>query len=145
VGEGFVLEITQVLPAPRETVYAAFSVPDQVTAWWGPHGFTVKEIDFEPKAGGSYRITMQPPEGDAFYLSGEFREVDPPSVLAYTFVWDPPTPDDRETTARLEFEDRGDETAVHLTQGRFATQERHDLHHDGWSDGFEKLERKLAS
>ena len=39
---------------------------------------------------------MQPPEGDPFYLTGEFREVDPPARLAYTFVWEDPIP----TTSR---------------------------------------------
>jgi uncharacterized protein YndB with AHSA1/START domain len=144
-GEGLVLRLERALPAPRETVYAAFTDPDQLATWWGPHGFAVAEIDFEPEVGGSYRIAMQPPDGEVFYLNGEFREVEPPSHLAYTFVWDPPTPDDRETTVTLEFEDRGDETAVHFTQGEFATEERHDLHEGGWGDSFEKLERKLAS
>jgi uncharacterized protein YndB with AHSA1/START domain len=30
--------------------------------------------------------------GDLFHLTGEFREVDPPSHLVYTFVWEPPGP-----------------------------------------------------
>ena len=37
------------------------------------------------REGGGYRIAMQPPEGDLFHLQGEFREVDPPRRLAYTF------------------------------------------------------------
>lgn len=144
-GEGLVLELERVLPAPRERVYRAFTDPAQLAEWWGPHGFTIPEIDFEPEVGGSYRITMQPPDGEVFYLNGEFREVDPPSGLSYTFVWDPPTPDDRETVVTLSFEDRGEETAVHFTQGEFATEERRALHDGGWSDSFEKLERRLAS
>jgi uncharacterized protein YndB with AHSA1/START domain len=46
---------------------------------------------------------MQPPEGDSFYLTGEFREVDPPARLAYTFVWEDPDPDDVATLVVLEF------------------------------------------
>ena len=46
-------------------------------------------LEFEPRVGESYRIEMQPPGGDRFRLAGEFREVDPPSRLAYTFVWEP--------------------------------------------------------
>ena len=144
-GAGLVLTLERVLPVPRERVYGAFSDPDVLATWWGPHGFTIPEIDFEPKVGGRYRITMQPPEGEVFYLNGEFREVDPPARLAYTFVWDPPTPDDRETTVTLEFEDRGEQTAVHFAQGEFATEERRALHDGGWSDSFEKLERSFAS
>ena len=50
-----------------------------------------------PASEGRYRIEMQPPEGDAFYLIGEVREVDPPARLAYTFIWEDPDPDDVET------------------------------------------------
>ena len=75
---------------------------------------------------------MQPPEGDLFHLSGELREVDPPARLAFTFRWDPPDPDDRETLVALSLEDRGDETEVQFLQGEFATEERRALHEDGW-------------
>jgi uncharacterized protein YndB with AHSA1/START domain len=35
------------------------------------------------------------PEGDAFYLTGKFREVDPPARLAYTFEWEEPDDNDQ--------------------------------------------------
>jgi uncharacterized protein YndB with AHSA1/START domain len=103
----------------------------------------VRNIEFEPRVGGDYWIEMQPPEGDPFHLRGEFREVDPPSGLAFTFNWDPPDPDDRETLAELSLEDRGDQTAVSFTQGEFTTEARRALHDGGWSDSFDKLERLL--
>ena len=90
--------------------------------------------------GASYRIEMQPPEGDVFYLRGEFREVEAPSRLAYTFVWEDPDPDDQETLVTLTLEDLGDSTRLALDQGPFATEDRLALHRGGWSDGFEKIE-----
>ncbi len=87
---------------------------------------------------------MQPPDGDLFYLSGEFREVDRPVRLAYTFRWDPPDPDDRQTVARLSLRDRGDRTEVLLTQGEFATEERLALHEHGWTDSLGRLEQMLG-
>ena len=92
----------------------------------------------------TYRIAMQPPQGELFHLHGEFREVDPPSLLAYTFVWDPANPDDRETLATLSLEDRGERTEVSFTQGVFATEERRALHEGGWSDSFDKLAELLG-
>src|SRR5262245_4825262 len=109
---GIVLSMTRVLPAPPAVVYGAMTDPDQLAKWWGPEGFTIAELEFEPRVGSSYRIAMQPPDGDLFHLHGEFREVDPPSRLAFTFVWDPPDPDDRETVAELSLEDRGEQTEV---------------------------------
>ena len=87
---------------------------------------------------------MQPPEGNRFYLTGEFREVDPPGRLAYTFVWEDPDPDDADTVVDLSFRDLGESTAVDLRQGPFKTEARRGLHRDGWTDSFDKLERLLS-
>jgi dihydrofolate reductase len=141
--DALIVELERTLLASREDVWSALADPEQLGEWWGPHGFTASTVDFEPKVGGSYRIAMQPPEGDLFYLSGTFREVEPASRLAYTFVWDPPDPDDRETTATLAFEDHGEETKVTFTQGVFATEARRVLHEAGWTDSFERLEQFL--
>ena len=142
-GDGLWLRMNRVLPTPRTEIWTAMTDPAQVRRWWGPRGFSVPALEFEPAVGDSLRITMQPPEGEAFHLDGEFREVDPPSLLAFTFRWDPPEPDDRETVVRLSVRDRGPRTEVDLEQGEFATQERLTLHDDGWSESFEKLEELL--
>ena len=139
-----VLRLTRTLPAPRSAVWSALSEPERLARWWGPTGFTAPKVDFDPRPGGRYRIAMQPPEGDPFHLHGEFHEVDPPSRLAYSFVWEPPDPDDRETLVSLELEDRGERTDVSLEQGEFATPARLELHRDGWTESFEKLEELLG-
>src|SRR6187431_3429948 len=102
------LDLTRLLPAPRPRVFGACTEPEELAKWWGPQGFTVPSIDFAPQVGSSYRIAMQPPDGELFHLAGEFREVDPPTRLAFTFRWEPPDPDDRETVVRISLEDRGE-------------------------------------
>jgi uncharacterized protein YndB with AHSA1/START domain len=139
------LDMTRVLPASPTAVFGAFSDPDRLAQWWGPAGFTVPSVDFEPRQGGRYRIEMQPPEGDPFHLVGEFREVDPPNRLAFTFVWEPPDPDDVETLVELSFADRGEATEVAFAQGAFKTEPRRELHRDGWADTFDRLEQFLSS
>ena len=138
------LELTRVLPAARSVVFGAFSDPTQLAKWWGPRGFTTPSLVFQPRVVGRYRIEMQPPEGDRFYLAGEFRELDPPARLAYTFVWEDPDPDDVETVVGLSFRDLGDATEVALTQGPFKTEARRALHRDGWTDSLDKLEHLLS-
>ena len=139
------LELTRVLPAARSGVFGAFIDPLQLAKWWGPEGFTTPSLEFQPRVGGRYRIEMQPPEGDRFYLAGEFRELDPPAHLAYTFVWEDPAPDDVDTVVGLSFRDLGEATEVVLTQGPFKTDARHALHRDGWTDSFDKLERLISA
>ena len=93
--------------------------------------------------GGSLRFTMQPPEGEAFHLSGRIIHVEFPSRLKFTFRWDEPAPDDSETIVELSLASLGSRTTVTLTQGDFATEERLDLHRRGWTDSFEKLDAVL--
>ena len=132
--DGFVLRIERVLPAPRTAVYRALTDPEELREWWGPRGFTIPEVDFDPEVGGSYRIARQPPEGDVFHLAGNFQAVDAPARLAFSFRWIPPDPDDRETLATLTLEERGRETTIRLVQGEFATEERLALHEAGWNE-----------
>jgi uncharacterized protein YndB with AHSA1/START domain len=140
-----VLELTRVFRAARSGVFGAFSDPMQLAKWWGPEGFTIPSLGFQPRVGGHYRIEMQPPEGDRFYLAGEFLELDPPARLAYTFVWEDPAPDDVETVVGLSFRDLSEATEVALTHGPFKTEARRALHRDGWTDSFDKLERLISA
>jgi uncharacterized protein YndB with AHSA1/START domain len=139
------LEIKRLLPAAPSVVFAAFIEPSELAKWWGPQGFTIPSADFEPRVGATYRIEMQPPDGDSFYLIGEFRDVDPPGRLAFTFVWEDPDPDDVETLVGLSFRDLGGSTEVALTQGPFKTEARRSLHRDGWTDSFDKLEHLISA
>lgn len=139
-----ILEMVRALPVAPARAFAAFSDPDELAKWWGPEGFGVGSLDFDPRVGGTYRIEMQPPEGDRFYLGGEFREVDPPGRLAFTFVYEDPDPDDVETLVDLSFRDRGESTEVVFTQGRFKTEARRELHRDGWTDSFDRLEQVIS-
>jgi uncharacterized protein YndB with AHSA1/START domain len=125
--------------------FAAFSEANELAEWWGPEGFTIPGLEFDPRVGANYQIEMQPPEGDPFSLTGEFRDVDPPHRLAFTFIWDPPDPDDVETLVGLSFGGLGGSTDVALTQGPFKTEARRALHRDGWTDSFDKLERLIST
>jgi uncharacterized protein YndB with AHSA1/START domain len=138
------LEMTRVLPAERWVVFRAFSDPNELARWWGPAGCSTPSLELQARVGERYRIEMQPPEGDRFYLTGEFREVDPPARLAYTFVWEDPDPDDIDTAVDLSFRDLGESTEVALRQGPFKTEARRRLHRDGWTDSFDKLEHLMS-
>lgn len=142
--DGLMLRLKRVLPSPRAVVYGALTDQAQLATWWGPRGFTAPSVEFDPRVGGSYRIAMQPRDGDLFHLSGEFREVDPPARLVYTFRWDPPDLDDRETVVTLSLRERGEGTELLLTQGEFATGERLALHEAGWIESLGRLEQVLV-
>jgi uncharacterized protein YndB with AHSA1/START domain len=94
--DGLTLDMSRALPGAPSRVFEAFTDPTELARWWGPEGFSTPSLEFEPRVGESYRIEMQPPEGEVFYLSGEFRMVDPPARLAYTSDGRTPIP----TTSR---------------------------------------------
>ena len=133
------------LAAPRERIFRALSEPGVLAKWWGPSGFTTPEIDLDLRVGGGYRFRMQPPEGEAFHLAGEFLELDPPRRLVYTFRWEEPDPDDRETVVTLTLDAVGDATRLSLSQGEFATDARLALHRSGWTESLVKLRELVES
>jgi uncharacterized protein YndB with AHSA1/START domain len=143
--ERFVLQQARVFAAPVDRVFGLLTDSSALATWWGPHGFSTPEVRIDLRVGGSYRFTMQPPEGEAFHLSGEFLEIQAPSALSFTFRWDEPVPDDRETVVDLSLDSLGERTRVTMTQTGFATSERLELHRDGWADSFDKLDALLEA
>jgi uncharacterized protein YndB with AHSA1/START domain len=139
------LHLERGLPAEARTVFAMNTEPELLAQWWGPEGFSVPAVEVDARVGGSYRIAMQPPAGHAFFLLGEYRAVEEPSRLAYTFRWDPPDPDDRETLVVLSFRDVDDATALTVDQGDFATEARRALHVQGWSESIDRLAALLTT
>ena len=142
---GLLLELECLLDAPRERVFSMLTEPVELVKWWGPRGFTTPETQLGLAVGGRYRFSMQPPDGELFHLAGEFLEIDPPSRLVYTFRWEEPTPDDRETVVTISLGSLGGATRVALSQSGFATEERVALHRSGWTESFEKLREAIES
>jgi uncharacterized protein YndB with AHSA1/START domain len=138
------LQMKRVVHASLQLVFNALTEPGELAKWWGPSGFTAPSVEVDLRVGGSYRIAMQPPDGDLFYLSGEFLEVDPPARLAYTFRWEDPDPDDRETLVTLSLRELGESTELIFTQREFATEGRRALHEQGWTDGLDRLQELMS-
>ena len=142
---GLVLNLECTLDAPPEEVFRMLTESTELVKWWGPHGFVIPAAELSLTEGGNYRFRMAPPDGEPFHLSGEFLEIDPPWRLVYTFLWEEPTPDDRETVVDLSLGSTGTGTRLVLSQGPFLTDERLELHRSGWTESFEKLQAVLNS
>ena len=87
---------------------------------------------------------MQPPEGAAFHITGEFRDVEPARRLVFTFEYEEPDPDDRVSVLTLSFVDVASGTRLVSDHGPFATEARRALHETGWAETLDGLERFLA-
>jgi len=138
------LELENVLAVPQERVFAAFVDAEQLRRWWGPAGFSVSHLEFDAVEGASYRIAMQPPEGEVFHVRGTFHAVEPPRRISFTFSYEEPDPDDQETLVTVTLEPADPGTRVILDHGPFKTEARLELHREGWTDTFERLGRWLS-
>jgi uncharacterized protein YndB with AHSA1/START domain len=133
------LVLHETFRADPDRVFRRMTDPAELVEWWGPDGFATPEAVVDLAVGGSYRLTMQPPHGSSFHLAGVFLEIDRPNRLSYTFRWEEPLPDDRETVVVLVLHPVDGGTEVALSQRGFATHERLLLHRDGWTQALGKL------
>lgn len=73
---------SRVIRAPRESVFAAWTDPDLLGRWWGPHGFSNTFHRFELKPEGVWDFTMHGPNGD-FHNTCVFQRIQPPGYLEF--------------------------------------------------------------
>jgi uncharacterized protein YndB with AHSA1/START domain len=87
------VEVRRSFKAPRALVYRAYSEPALLRRWMlGPPGWTMPVCEMDLRVGGSYRWRWRSDtDNSEFGFSGVFREVDPPSRVVHTQVFDPGT------------------------------------------------------
>jgi uncharacterized protein YndB with AHSA1/START domain len=86
--EGTELVFERTFDAPRALVWKAFTDPELVPKWWGPHGTTtaVEEMDVRP--GGTWLYRSSAPDRDDVVFYGEYLEVTAPESFRWTFMFD---------------------------------------------------------
>jgi uncharacterized protein YndB with AHSA1/START domain len=75
--------ITRLIHAPRERVWEAWTVPEQLEKWWGPDGFTVTTKEIDIREGGEWRFTMHGPDGRDYPNNIVFTEIRKPELIAH--------------------------------------------------------------
>jgi uncharacterized protein YndB with AHSA1/START domain len=143
------LVITRIFDAPRPLVYRAFTDPDQISAWFGPVGWSVPRdsVDVETKVGGHQRFTMVNDEDPAQTspVDTTFTEVIENELL----VGEEDVSQSAEFAGsvmrmRLEFHDEpGGRTRLVLTQGPFNPEILAQAR-EGWGSSFTKLDKTLG-
>jgi uncharacterized protein YndB with AHSA1/START domain len=126
------LVIRRVLPATREEVFAAWTDPESIRDWMCPGEIVSAEAELDLRVGGAYRIVMkgQTREYEVEH-TGEYRVVDSPSKLVFT--WISKGTEYRPTLVTVELLDRGDQCELILTHERFPTADAMKRHRGGWS------------
>ncbi len=89
------------IAVPPEQVFEALIDPAQLEAWWGSdETYRTSDWQVEPHPGGEWSVQTTGADGAEETVHGEYRVVDAPHVLEYTWAasWD----DFTETTVRFE-------------------------------------------
>jgi uncharacterized protein YndB with AHSA1/START domain len=70
--------MTRVFDAPRHLVFDAFSRPELLKRWFGPHGWCLVVCEVDLKVGGGFRFMLRGPDGTDMGMRGVYREIVPP-------------------------------------------------------------------
>ncbi len=118
--------------APPEVVFRVLTDPGEITAWWRiPGEYETREAEMDVRVGGRYRFAGTSTRLERFAVSGEYRVVDPPHRLSYTWTpdWDEGA---RNSIVDIRLQRDGDTTRVTVTHTAFSTTSARDDHLHGW-------------
>lgn len=120
------LKVTQHVAAPPERVFDAWLDPKLLARFMLED---VVKAETNPKVGGRFDIVMKNDTGEIPHW-GEYREIDRPNRLVFT--WNSPhaSPDSLVT---LDFRAAGDGTDLTLVHDRFPSEESRNGHKKGWT------------
>jgi uncharacterized protein YndB with AHSA1/START domain len=130
--------------APPETVFAAWTDPEQVARWWAPTGYEIapESVEIEPRAGGRFHLEMVEVSGPGrFRYRAEIVEFAHPRLLALKA--EPIEGTDIEVTiTRVELVAEHGGTRMTVTSGPF-TREGRENAQTGWDELVVNLEKVL--
>jgi len=126
--EPIVEEIT--IAASAERIFEALTDPQQRLKWWGAEGqYRATHMESDLRAGGQWSTRGTSLGGKPFIVRGEYRIVERPRVLAFTWI-----PDwhenSQESLVRFDLSEKDGVTTVRLTHSGLTPQAREA--HRGW-------------
>jgi uncharacterized protein YndB with AHSA1/START domain len=86
--EGGDLVFERTFDAPLALVWKAFTDPELIPRWWGPHETSTNVVELDVRPGGRWRFVSSGPDREDVTFYGEFLEVDPPNGYRWTFMFD---------------------------------------------------------
>jgi uncharacterized protein YndB with AHSA1/START domain len=84
------LVVIRAFNAPAHIVFDAWTKPELLERWWAPKSFGVSlfECEQDVRVGGAYRFAFGRDPKNPEVFSGRYLEVDPPSRLVLTQVYE---------------------------------------------------------
>ncbi len=134
------LLITRDFDAPASLLFTLWSDPHHFRHWMGPEGFDCPEVEIDFRVGGRYRGMIRSKDHGDNWFGGEYREIERPTRLVFTWKWDTGPSGEVETLVTITFREHGDGmTTMTFHQSPFISVARRDSHIGGWNSLFNKL------
>ncbi len=132
--------VERIVPATPAEVFAAWLDRETLRAFIGPGDASTADVDIDARVGGQFSITMWV-DGRGVLHEGEYRVIDPPRRLAFT--WRSPATEHRPTLVTIELAPHEDGTRLVLVHEQLPTKDAAERHEKGWTVRIDKLARHL--
>lgn len=135
---------TRTFDAPIELVFDALTKPEHVRNWFAPFSDQVTECSIDLRVGGDYHIVFVTPEGREMSFRGTYLEIEPPTRIVDTWLFEGWP--DAWADETVELRETDGVTTLTLTMAfRDAAGRAHMKAFDGQEDSYDKLEDYLRS
>lgn len=129
VSDTIVQEIA--IKGSAERIFEALTNPGQRVKWWGSEGrFQITHMESDLHPGGKWMMRGNGMGGRPFKVSGEYRQIEPPRLLVFTWLPDWQG-DATESIVCFDLEEKNGVTTVRLTHSGL-TSESSRGSHKGW-------------
>jgi uncharacterized protein YndB with AHSA1/START domain len=150
------LLITHLFDAPKETVFQAWTDPEQLKHWYAPDGCTIEYKTIDTTQGGNFHSCIHDPVHGPCWVKGTYLEVLPNQKLVFTMVMSDESgnsvtsvtagktadwPEEQITT--VTFESIAEQTKVTIHQTVSEEQAKKTGAYQSWIKMLKKLERLL--
>ena len=133
------LRLTRVIKATPAAVFAAWTEPEQLRKWSCPEGMELPDVQVDLRVGGNFLLDMLGADDVHHTAFGQYREIDPPHRLVYTWDWKQEGDAMGETIITVEFEPHGEHTRVVMTHEKRPRIELRDANDQGWTSCLDRL------
>jgi glutathione S-transferase len=124
--------VRRFIAAPPQRVFDAWTDARVIPRWFKPGGVPLRHLEIELRVGGRWHMTMGTPGDRELAGWGEFREIDRPRRIVYTWNWTP-DPVGRETVVTVDFLERDRGTEIVIRHQGFPAVRARDQHRGGWA------------
>jgi len=137
------IEIEKEFDVDVESLFAAWTEPEQLKQWWHPMGESLTDVKNELEEGGAVEYYV----GEAgLEITGTYSEVKPNERLVYSWVWNMSDEgSENGYTLDISFSSTEGGSKLRVIQEGFSAPELLKPHHDGWEKGLESLASYLSS